>query len=88
VKRLAERSVDHSIEACRAVAGSSSRQCRQDPPQRVDVCDGALLYRRAFLRAIGSAYAASGANSIGSTIEGSSFSGLLTRVEIDNKGSS
>jgi hypothetical protein len=29
-----------------------------------------------------SAYAASGASSIGSTIEGSSFSGLLTRVEI------
>src|SRR6266568_9550729 len=28
------------------------------------------------------AYAASGASSIGSTIEGSSFSGLLTRVEI------
>jgi hypothetical protein len=30
----------------------------------------------------GPAYAASGASSIGSTIEASSFSGLLTRVEI------
>src|SRR6478672_6383717 len=33
---------------------------------------------------VSSAYAASVATSIGSTIEGSPFSGLLTRVEIDH----
>src|SRR5262249_40114736 len=64
------------------VPGRAAGDARQDCAVAGTPAGSRCREPKATIKQNGPAYAASGASSIGSTIEGSSFSGLLTRLEI------